>query len=295
MGYGFFKGNGVGSKPSLAVLIGLNDYAEGDGTEQDFTLVNKTFTSLNNTTQLGGGGFPRKSTLGVTGSGSTVHLSEPPGVDVPIVFPPISVGSLFAYDHPVTGIPDSQIKEGIFFVGDLSDIDTQSYQGYPADSDMLKIYFTNRTPEEGADPEWLQLAPLDAATMEIGTYEAAGEPLFLEDPIKAAGTLNDDYIATDTVIEVVGVDFIAGQFILIDKEAGDDFDVAWVIDAEDMTTHWELTLLDGLQHAHLTGATVYACVAGFAAKVTIPDDVGGGFPLSLFNTSLDADFIAIPR
>lgn len=263
------------------VELGLNDYFVGDDVTQDWTLVNKTFEETNKVSQVGDS-FPRKSTGEVTGSGADIHLSVAPADTVPIIFPPQIIASI--------------LGESIFFVGDISDdLLTTRYQGLVVDSDEIKVYFTDRAPDHSiAEPAWLQLAPLVDADMTIGTYEAAGDPLFLPKPIKATGTIDlVDASIDDFGVFVTTDDWLAGQLVIIGLENAPDFDIVWVTLAEDLGFAWSLTFWPQLNHNHLIGTSVFACANGFAMKSTLP--ALPTYPTNIFNISTDTDYEPIAR
>ena len=192
----------------------------------------------------------------------------------------VTTAIISAYDRA----PYPQTDTVILALGDITDIAKRTYTTEPGGSG-IEIYLTNRLGGGGSDPTWFKLAPLNAADMSVGTFGLAGQPLTLDADINAMGYLSAEAHALDSTITVDDASsFVAGQWIEIPD--GDDTDVVWLSSIVSNVLH----LLQPLSYNHRSGMSVLSCAAGFALEVTIPNGIGGGIPLNLLNTSLDANF-----
>ena len=264
--------------------IGLNDYSFSNGVTNTFNLTENTFDTLADVAQFGASTFYRKSTSTLTGSGFTAITGTVPSSGLVGIFPNESYGSLAAYDQ----VSSIQYNESIFFIGDITDIETNTYLAAPSDSG-IKVYFSNQIGTGGAQTSWLKFAPLNAADMTIGTYQDAGDPFYLDFDLSAETTTNSFTSAGVTELQVADSSVLqAGQLIRVGS--GASAEVLWITTVNPTS----VLLLTPTQFSHALDP-VYVCGAGFGVRVDIPTNATGGILTNYVNCSLDANFQIVER
>jgi hypothetical protein len=255
----------------------------GDGTTKTFVLTKFSVLRVAESIQVGSLFFSRSSnpvgfTVNVTDN--SVTLLSAPASGAKIVVTGTSAGVLNAFDVATAGTATSaNIKEKIFYIGDVDEITYWSYGPLPGNTGIV-VSLSDQFDTGGVDPEWLQFAPL-LADGSIGTYGTAGESIDLGSLI-AKDVVQSDMLAGDSVVTVAdGSQFIEGRFLQFNP-GGVTQETRQIINV----TGDVLTLATGTDYLHDADELVYENIIGFGMKLTLPIGVTGGQAMNLYDCCL---------
>lgn len=253
---------------SIATEASLLDVGVGDSVETTFPVANKDILDLANVVQFGTNiAFRFNAGFDIDIPGSEYTLAAAPASAVNVIAPGTIRVQYRAYRQAVvTGVTDPNINEQIFYLADIDQIGVQKYQAAVDEVGiMVSIDNFNIVDPEVAQPEWLQLAPMQGDGT-AGTYEAAGDPLALGD-IFAVSEVDVASLALDTTLTVDdGTDFAEGQLIMINI-TGVTAEVVRVV-----SVLGDVLTTEPMQYAHAIGETVFHCGWGVYGKATLPTD-----------------------
>ena len=252
-----------GSSFDISTQVGLMDYFTGDGVTTSFPLTNKSYLDTGSTIQVGNSQIWRNSG-GFSGSGNTLNFAAPPTNGAVISVPATIRFQIGAYGQAaVVGLSNPNIAEAPFFLADISEIASQTYQPTIGQTAIL-IQPVDNDSIYGALATWIELAPM-LADGTAGSYGSAGAVLS-ETAIEAADNLASGISALATSITVAdGSQFTAGRFLMIDAGVLGQQDIVQVLHiASNVLTITPSNL------SHTSGAGVYEIGFGFWARLELP-------------------------
>ena len=143
----------------------------GDVTTKTFVLVNKSVQRLGATIQVGGtlyNFYNGDFTVSIAGNSFTLNTAPP--ANSLIVAPGITQLVSAAFDQSIVpGVTNPRVSQVPFYMGDIQNINSQYYIGYPTFAG-IEISLNNLVSSIGAQTSWCQLACSDPVLGTALTY-----------------------------------------------------------------------------------------------------------------------------
>jgi hypothetical protein len=247
----------------------------GTGVDDTFTLTKKSGTEVGNSAQVETVLFPRFTNAMVI-DGDDVILNSAPLLGQNIVVPGVESLNFGASDQ------DDALGRMVEIYAFIADVDSIHEFAYDAPPLMagIKMEFVKLIPATIPAIIWFQLAPANADGT-VGTYEAAGAPLFTA-PIKTSDVIvGGPYLAGTTSFDVVdGTNFLAGDYIILNRSNPTEEIVKILSISFNTLTH------TGTTFDHFAAETVLTAGRKFWIKMTVPLNATTGNIMNFYSISL---------
>lgn len=259
--------------------VGQIDTFTGDGIEDTFPLVNKTYLDVGSTIQIGTeepllwtGGFTKNND-------DTITVASTPLAGSQGVIPAVGIIQLQAYDQAtVEGVTDPLEGTTSVYFGDIEEIHLYKYEPRAGQVGIEILFVNNITSGGIPDLSWVSTASGDSLS-----WTASGVSLYT-DKLSGFGTLTaSSNSGTNTLLldSATGTDyFIADDFVIIN--IGNPTAEIRRISSISYNT---LTLSASFDYPHYIGEPVFSCLRQLDLRMVVPENFTANTAKNYYNIS----------